>query len=112
MKLPLLILDSPFGGVTRILWYRIPHTLLRRKKAFWRVVKSLKRCESVPGTSRANDVAIGHQGVNFRLGALDEHAFDTIESWLSIVKVLTRLLCTRYGLCGKCYGALLGRGTP
>jgi DNA-directed RNA polymerase subunit beta' len=44
---------------------------------------------------------------------LDEEAVDTIESLgIDEVKVRTPLTCaTRYGLCAKCYGRDLGRGT-
>lgn len=45
---------------------------------------------------------------------LDEDAVDKIESCgIDEVKVRTPLTCaTRYGLCVKCYGRDLGRGTP
>ncbi|NMF96517.1 DNA-directed RNA polymerase subunit beta' [Aromatoleum toluolicum] len=44
---------------------------------------------------------------------LDENAVDLIESLgIDEVKVRTALTCeTRYGLCGKCYGRDLGRGS-
>jgi DNA-directed RNA polymerase subunit beta' len=45
---------------------------------------------------------------------LDEDAVDAIEgAGIDEVKVRTPLTCeTRYGLCAKCYGRDLGRGTP
>jgi DNA-directed RNA polymerase subunit beta' len=45
---------------------------------------------------------------------LDEEAVDAIEAaGIDEVKVRTPLTCeTRYGLCAKCYGRDLGRGTP
>lgn len=45
---------------------------------------------------------------------LDEEAVEAIESMgIDEVKVRTPLTCdTRYGLCAKCYGRDLGRGTP
>jgi DNA-directed RNA polymerase subunit beta' len=45
---------------------------------------------------------------------LDEDAVEAIEaSGIDEVKVRTPLTCdTRYGLCAKCYGRDLGRGTP
>jgi len=45
---------------------------------------------------------------------LDEDAVDAIESLgIDEVKVRTPLTCeTRFGLCAKCYGRDLGRGTP
>ena len=56
-----------------------------------------------------------HQTVIYPAGVLlDEDAVDTIESLgIDEVKVRTPLTCeTRYGLCAKCYGRDLGRGTP
>ena len=56
-----------------------------------------------------------HQTVIYPAGVLlDEHAVDMIESLgIDEVKVRTPLTCeTRYGLCAKCYGRDLGRGTP
>jgi len=56
-----------------------------------------------------------HQTVMYPAGVLlDENAVDMIESLgIDEVKVRTPLTCeTRYGLCGKCYGRDLGRGTP
>lgn len=55
-----------------------------------------------------------NQGVVFPAGMLlDEEAVDLIESLgIDEVKVRTPLTCeTRYGLCAKCYGRDLGRGT-
>ncbi len=45
---------------------------------------------------------------------LDEDAVDAIEAaGIDEIKVRTPLSCdTRYGLCAKCYGRDLGRGTP
>jgi DNA-directed RNA polymerase subunit beta' len=45
---------------------------------------------------------------------LDEDAVDSIEAaGIDEVKVRTPLTCeTRYGLCARCYGRDLGRGTP
>jgi DNA-directed RNA polymerase subunit beta' len=56
-----------------------------------------------------------NQEVVFAAGELlDEDAVDLIESLgIDEVKVRTPLTCeTRYGLCAKCYGRDLGRGTP
>jgi DNA-directed RNA polymerase subunit beta' len=56
-----------------------------------------------------------NQEVVFTSGVLlDEDAVDLIESLgIDEVKVRTPLTCeTRYGLCAKCYGRDLGRGTP
>ncbi|SEK46981.1 DNA-directed RNA polymerase subunit beta' [Nitrosovibrio tenuis] len=56
-----------------------------------------------------------HQTVMYPAGVLlDESAVDMIESLgIDEVKVRTPLTCeTRYGLCAKCYGRDLGRGTP
>jgi DNA-directed RNA polymerase subunit beta' len=56
-----------------------------------------------------------HQEVIYEAGILlDEHAVDSIEALgIDEVKVRTPLTCeTRYGLCAKCYGRDLGRGTP
>ncbi|MDE2365311.1 MAG: DNA-directed RNA polymerase subunit beta' [Betaproteobacteria bacterium] len=56
-----------------------------------------------------------HQTVMYPAGVLlDENAVDMIESLgIDEVKVRTPLTCeTRYGLCAKCYGRDLGRGTP
>jgi DNA-directed RNA polymerase subunit beta' len=56
-----------------------------------------------------------YQTVIYPAGVLlDENAVDMIESLgIDEVKVRTPLTCeTRYGLCAKCYGRDLGRGTP
>jgi DNA-directed RNA polymerase subunit beta' len=56
-----------------------------------------------------------HQEVIYEAGILlDEYAVDSIEALgIDEVKVRTPLTCeTRYGLCAKCYGRDLGRGTP
>ncbi|HNF70655.1 MAG TPA: DNA-directed RNA polymerase subunit beta', partial [Chitinophagales bacterium] len=56
-----------------------------------------------------------NQEIVFAAGELlDEDAVDLIESLgIDEVKVRTPLTCeTRYGLCAKCYGRDLGRGTP
>ena len=55
------------------------------------------------------------QNVLFEVGyLLDEDSVDLIESLgIDEVRVRTPLTCdTRYGLCGKCYGRDLGRGSP
>ncbi len=55
------------------------------------------------------------QNVLFDIGyLLDEDSVDLIESLgIDEVRVRTPLTCdTRYGLCGKCYGRDLGRGSP
>ena len=55
------------------------------------------------------------QNVLFEIGyLLDEDSVDLIESLgIDEVRVRTPLTCdTRYGLCGKCYGRDLGRGSP
>ncbi|TDI81418.1 MAG: DNA-directed RNA polymerase subunit beta', partial [Betaproteobacteria bacterium] len=71
--------------------------------------------ERILGRVAANDVINpDSQVVIYPAGfLLDENAVDTIE-FLGIdeVKVRTALTCeTRYGLCAKCYGRDLGRGT-
>jgi DNA-directed RNA polymerase subunit beta' len=56
-----------------------------------------------------------HQEVIYEAGILlDEYAVDSIEALgIDEVKVRTPLTCeTRYGLCAKCYGRDLGRGSP
>ena len=56
-----------------------------------------------------------NQEIVFAAGVLlDEDAVELIESLgIDEVKVRTPLTCeTRYGLCAKCYGRDLGRGTP
>ncbi len=56
-----------------------------------------------------------NQEIVFAAGELlDEDAVDLVESLgIDEVKVRTPLTCeTRYGLCAKCYGRDLGRGTP
>ena len=55
------------------------------------------------------------QNVLFEIGfLLDEDAVELIEALgIDEVRVRTPLTCdTRYGLCGKCYGRDLGRGSP
>ncbi len=78
------------------------------------VIEALR--ERVLGRVAANDVVNPEdQTVVYPAGALlDEDAVDTIESLgIDEVKVRTPLTCeTRYGLCAKCYGRDLGRGTP
>ena len=78
------------------------------------VVEPLR--ERILGRVTAADVVNQESGeVVFESGVLlDEAAVDTIESsGIDEVKVRTPLTCeTRYGICGKCYGRDLGRGTP
>ncbi|KIO47916.1 DNA-directed RNA polymerase subunit beta' [Nitrosospira sp. NpAV] len=78
------------------------------------VIEALR--ERILGRVVANDVVNPeHQEVIYPAGVLlDENAVDTIESLgIDEVKVRTPLTCeTRYGLCAKCYGRDLGRGTP
>ncbi|SCY37210.1 DNA-directed RNA polymerase subunit beta' [Nitrosospira sp. Nsp13] len=78
------------------------------------VIEALR--ERILGRVVANDVVNPeHQAVIYPAGVLlDENAVDTIESLgIDEVKVRTPLTCeTRYGLCAKCYGRDLGRGTP
>ena len=71
--------------------------------------------ERILGRVAANDVINPeNQAVIYSAGSLlDENAVDNIE-FLGIdeVKVRTPLTCeTRHGLCAKCYGRDLGRGT-
>lgn len=77
------------------------------------VVEPLR--ERILGRVAANDVIDPETGtVLCPAGALlDEDAVDAIEvSSVDEVKVRTPLTCgTRYGLCAKCYGRDLGRGT-
>ncbi|MDP1559420.1 MAG: DNA-directed RNA polymerase subunit beta' [Nitrosomonas sp.] len=72
--------------------------------------------ERILGRVVANDVInLENQEVVYPSGTLlDEEAVDIIESLgIDEVKVRTPLTCeTRYGLCAKCYGRDLGRGTP
>ncbi|SCY50027.1 DNA-directed RNA polymerase subunit beta' [Nitrosospira sp. Nl5] len=78
------------------------------------VIEALR--ERILGRVVANDVINPeHQAVIYPAGILlDESAVDTIESLgIDEVKVRTPLTCeTRHGLCAKCYGRDLGRGTP
>jgi DNA-directed RNA polymerase subunit beta' len=78
------------------------------------VIEALR--ERILGRVVANDIVNPeHQAVIYPAGILlDESAVDTIESLgIDEVKVRTPLTCeTRYGLCAKCYGRDLGRGTP
>ncbi|MDN5835878.1 MAG: DNA-directed RNA polymerase subunit beta', partial [Nitrosospira sp.] len=78
------------------------------------VIEALR--ERILGRVVANDVVNPeHQAAIYPAGVLlDESAVDTIESLgIDEVKVRTALTCeTRYGLCAKCYGRDLGRGTP
>ncbi|BCT67198.1 DNA-directed RNA polymerase subunit beta' [Nitrosospira sp. NRS527] len=78
------------------------------------VIEALR--ERILGRVVANDVINPEQqAVIYPAGALlDESAVDTIEALgIDEVKVRTPLTCeTRYGLCAKCYGRDLGRGTP
>jgi DNA-directed RNA polymerase subunit beta' len=72
--------------------------------------------ERILGRVLVNDVInLENQEVVFASGVLlDEDTVDLIESMgIDEVKVRTPLTCeTRYGLCAKCYGRDLGRGTP
>ena len=78
------------------------------------VVESLR--ERILGRVCAADVINPESGkVMFPANTLlDEDAVDAIEAaGIDEVKVRTPLTCdTRYGLCAKCYGRDLGRGTP
>lgn len=78
------------------------------------IIEALR--ERILGRVVANDLINSeNQEVVFSSGALlDEDAVDLIESLgIDEVKVRTPLTCeTRYGLCAKCYGRDLGRGTP
>ena len=78
------------------------------------IIEALR--ERILGRVVANDVINAeNQEVVFSAGILlDEDAVDLIESLgIDEVKVRTPLTCeTRYGLCAKCYGRDLGRGTP
>jgi DNA-directed RNA polymerase subunit beta' len=71
--------------------------------------------ERILGRVVTDDIInIENQEVVFPAGMLlDEEAVDLIESLgIDEVKVRTPLTCeTRYGLCAKCYGRDLGRGT-
>ncbi|HRB98375.1 MAG TPA: DNA-directed RNA polymerase subunit beta', partial [Nitrosomonas sp.] len=78
------------------------------------IIEALR--ERILGRVVVNDVINPEtQEVVFASGVLlDEDAVDLIESLgIDEVKVRTPLTCeTRYGLCAKCYGRDLGRGTP
>lgn len=78
------------------------------------IIEALR--ERILGRVVVNDVINSeNQEIVFASGALlDEDAVDLIESLgIDEVKVRTPLTCeTRYGLCAKCYGRDLGRGTP
>ncbi len=78
------------------------------------IIEALR--ERILGRVVINDVVnLENQKIIFPSGALlDEEAVDTIEALgIDEVKVRTPLTCdTRYGLCAKCYGRDLGRGTP
>ena len=78
------------------------------------IIEALR--ERILGRVVVNDVMNPeNQEVVFASGVLlDEDAVDLIESMgIDEVKVRTPLTCeTRYGLCAKCYGRDLGRGTP
>ncbi len=77
------------------------------------VIEALR--ERILGRVAANDIVNPETGrVMYSAGVLlDEGAVDEIEvSGIDEVKVRTPLTCeTRYGLCAKCYGRDLGRGT-
>jgi len=78
------------------------------------VVESLR--ERILGRVCANDVIDPESGkiLSAANSLLDEDAVEAIEeAGIDEVKVRTPLTCeTRYGLCGKCYGRDLGRGSP
>jgi DNA-directed RNA polymerase subunit beta' len=78
------------------------------------VIEALR--ERILGRVVASDIVNPeHQEVIYEAGILlDEYAVDSIEALgIDEVKVRTPLTCeTRYGLCAKCYGRDLGRGTP
>jgi DNA-directed RNA polymerase subunit beta' len=78
------------------------------------VVEALR--ERILGRVSANDIInIEDSSVLYPAGSLlDEDVVERIEALgIDEVKVRTPLTCaTRYGLCSKCYGRDLGRGTP
>ena len=78
------------------------------------IIEALR--ERILGRVVATDVINPeNQEVVFAAGILlDEDAVELVESLgIDEVKVRTPLTCeTRYGLCAKCYGRDLGRGTP
>jgi DNA-directed RNA polymerase subunit beta' len=78
------------------------------------VVESLR--ERILGRVCANDVIEPESGrvLSPANTLLDEDAVEAIEAaGIDEVKVRTPLTCeTRYGLCAKCYGRDLGRGSP
>ena len=78
------------------------------------VVESLR--ERILGRVCANDVIDPESGkiLSPANSLLDEDAVEAIEeAGIDEVKVRTPLTCdTRYGLCAKCYGRDLGRGSP
>ncbi len=78
------------------------------------VVESLR--ERILGRVCANDVIDPESGkvLSAANTLLDEDAVEAIEAiGIDEVKVRTPLTCeTRYGLCAKCYGRDLGRGSP
>ncbi|MBI4194972.1 MAG: DNA-directed RNA polymerase subunit beta', partial [Betaproteobacteria bacterium] len=78
------------------------------------VVESLR--ERILGRVCATDIVNPESGQTIHVAntLLDEDAVDAIETaGIDEIKVRTPLTCeTRYGLCAKCYGRDLGRGTP
>ncbi|MBX3617580.1 DNA-directed RNA polymerase subunit beta' [Nitrosomonas sp.] len=78
------------------------------------IIEALR--ERILGRVVASDVINPeNQEIVFSAGVLlDEDAVELIETLgIDEVKVRTPLTCeTRYGLCAKCYGRDLGRGTP
>ena len=78
------------------------------------VVESLR--ERILGRVCATDIVNPETRQTIRPAntLLDEDAVDAIEAaGIDEVKVRTPLTCeTRYGLCARCYGRDLGRGTP
>jgi len=78
------------------------------------VVESLR--ERILGRVCATDIVYPESGkvIHPANTLLDEDAVEAIEgAGIDEVKVRTPLTCdTRYGLCAKCYGRDLGRGSP
>ena len=81
----------------------------------WKAVKSFRPCAiRILGRVTAEDVYdMQHNVVVPRGTLIDENICDKIDAeGIDVVKVRTPLTCeTRYGLCAKCYGRDLGRGT-
>ena len=76
------------------------------------VIQALR--DRILGRVTAEDVLDNNKGILVAAGTLiDEAICDKIDAeGVDVVKVRTPLTCeTRYGLCAKCYGRDLGRGT-